>query len=103
MTGLVARRCLRHHQREAVALCPQCGHYFCRECISEHQGRILCSRCLNTFAVDAPRSRRWAGRFGDLLGAVSGLMFLWMAFYYFGRLLLAIPSSFHEGTFWSNF
>ncbi len=103
MTGLAARRCLRHRQREAVALCPECGKYYCRECISEHQGRILCTRCLNASAASGSRARGLAGRFGDLLCSSAGLLFLWMVFYYFGKFLLALPSSFHEGTLWSAF
>ena len=41
MTGLTTKRCLRHRQREAVAMCPACGQFFCRGAICEHEGRIL--------------------------------------------------------------
>ncbi len=103
MTSLAARRCLRHRQREAVAMCPECGHYYCRECISEHEGRILCTRCLNVSALSEVKARGLAGRTVDLLSGSLGLLFLWMVFYYFGKFLLALPSSFHEGTLWSAF
>jgi hypothetical protein len=46
MTAVAHQRCLHHHEREAVARCPECGHYFCRECITEHDERVICASCL---------------------------------------------------------
>jgi formylmethanofuran dehydrogenase subunit E len=39
-------RCQRHPGREAAARCPSCQQSFCRECITEHEGRMLCLACL---------------------------------------------------------
>lgn len=103
MTDLVSKRCLRHSQREAVVLCPACKHYFCRECIIEHQGLFLCSRCLNAATGGSKKGRGMSGVIGSLLASAAGFLFLWMSFFYLGKLLLAIPSSFHEGTLWSSF
>jgi hypothetical protein len=43
------------------------------------------------------------GVIGSLLASAAGFLFLWMSFFYLGKLLLAIPSSFHEGTLWRSF
>jgi hypothetical protein len=103
MNGLGSRRCQRHPAREAVALCPDCRGYFCRECVSEHEGRILCSHCLDAAAPPQHRQRKVVGRLFDLVLGAIGLVTLWLCLYYFGDLLLAIPSSFHEGTIWDSF
>ena len=43
--------------REAVARCPECTQFFCRECITEHDDRVLCSACLKKLAR-VPLTRR---------------------------------------------
>jgi len=105
--GLVAQRCFRHAAREAVARCPECRRFFCRECVTEHAGRVICASCLEALAAGAPPR---AGR-GALLRAVlraAGLavscaasaLVLWMFFYWLGRTLQLLPTPFHEGTLW---
>ncbi|MCI0613826.1 rhomboid family protein, partial [bacterium] len=37
------QRCFFHSQREAVVRCPECGRYYCRECVTEHLDRLLCA------------------------------------------------------------
>ena len=32
----------------------------------------------------------------------TGLFLLWLILYYLGRMLILLPSSFHEGTFWGG-
>jgi hypothetical protein len=100
MPELLHQRCLNHLQREAVARCTACRQYFCRECISEHQARVLCAACLRK-AADARPGRR--GRFGGLMRlgqCLAGLVLAWLFFYIMGECLLTLPSSFHEGTVW---
>jgi hypothetical protein len=100
MTSLVQRRCLNHAGREAVARCPECGRFFCRECISEHDDRILCAGCLGkTVATAARRSGALEGVFllGQCLLAVAAI---WFVFFLVGRSLLEIPTAFHEGRIW---
>jgi len=46
MASLHHQVCLNHHAREAVAKCPDCGHFYCRECIAEHDDRVICAACL---------------------------------------------------------
>ena len=97
---LTEQRCLHHPDREAVARCPGCGGFFCRECIVEHEDRVICAACLKKIAHQSEAKRsRFAGAFRALLFA-AGIFTAWLFFYFAGRLLLTIPSSFHEGTLW---
>ena len=100
--GLSKQRCFNHRQREAAAKCLECGRYFCRECITEHEDRFLCSKCLRDMA--APIKTKLPLLVGPvrLLQFIGGVAILWFVFYHFGDFLLQLPSSFHEGTLWSN-
>ena len=100
MNDVVTQKCFNHRHREAAARCPQCERYFCRECVTEHDDRVICAGCLRKIA--APR-RRVAPRLAGLLAVLrlaAGIMVLWLFFYYIGQGLLRLPSSFHEGTLW---
>lgn len=99
--NLSSRRCFNHVPREAVACCPECRRYFCRECISEHQGRVVCAGCLESLTVTVETKRSWSGGLFWLVMVLSGLFIGWVWFYYLGSFLLFLPSSFHEGTLWN--
>jgi hypothetical protein len=101
MSGLAHQRCFNHASREAVARCPECRRNFCRECIAEHDDRILCAACLKKQAAGPAEARR---RFAGLARAcqcLMGILTLWFFFHLVGESLLAMPASFHEGTFWT--
>jgi uncharacterized paraquat-inducible protein A len=103
MENLSHQRCFRHQEREAVARCPECRRYFCRECITEHDDRVVCATCLKKLTVTGVRSAsRWRLVRNSLHGLLAVLV-LWLVFYSLGRCLLSIPSSFHEGTVWKEF
>ena len=103
MSSLVHQRCLNHATREAAAKCPSCGHFFCRECVTEHENRMTCANCLAAGTAEPePRRRLNLAPVVLLAQAALGLMLLWFMFYGAGRLLLVMPSSFHEGTIWSD-
>lgn len=99
---LTRQRCFHHASREAVARCPECGNTFCRECVTEHDGRVICAVCLGRLAETRHEPRR---RLAELLRpaqVVAGLLLLWLLFFAAGRALVAIPSPFHEGTLWQE-
>ena len=99
---LASRKCANHWQREAAARCPECGRYFCRECITEHEDRLLCAACLKSLAHPSQRrSRSTANLFRGLQMLIS-LFILWIVFYYIGKALLLMPDEFHEGTLWED-
>lgn len=102
MTALVHSRCLNHGQREAVARCPLCTSYFCRECIVEHGGRVLCAPCLSKSALTAGKGR---SRWGAVLfppGAFFGFCLAWLFFLAVGKSLIRIPAAIHEGSWFES-
>ena len=102
MSSLVHQRCFNHVQRESVARCPECGHYFCRECITEHDDRVICAACLAKIARAPQLRRRTLAGLGRAAACLLGVIAIWFFFYLVGEELLAIPSSFHEGTMWQS-
>lgn len=99
-SALTLQRCFRHTDREAAARCPECGRFFCRECITEHEDRVLCVSCLESkTAAEGASPARWS-RITRLLQCGTGLFAAWIFFYYIGLILLSLPTAFHEGTLW---
>lgn len=98
MSRIAVQRCHVHFDREAVAKCVECTEFFCRECITEHEGRIVCAACLQKLALAAEKtgaSRLPLSRLASLFMAGVGLIGAWLFFYTLGRLLLSVPSEFH--------
>jgi hypothetical protein len=92
---LTFQRCLIHPGRKAIARCPACTNYFCRECVTEHEGRFLCSNCLQRSAP-IESVNRTAGWFMAAIGMTIGLTVAWFFFYLIGRLLILIPANLHD-------
>lgn len=100
MEDLLHQRCFNHMSREAVARCPECRRYFCRECVTEHEDKVLCAACLGIrINADVTRLSRFGGLARIARFLIGGAL-LWVFFYYLGQILLSLPSSFHEGTLW---
>lgn len=100
--SLLRQRCFHHPGREAAARCPACRRFYCRECVTEHEGHVLCAMCLGD---RTGLGRRRGRRLGWLLAPVQlagALLLSWLCFYALGQALLAIPSSFHEGEAWTR-
>ncbi|MFP4445330.1 MAG: hypothetical protein ACLFPD_03680 [Desulfosudaceae bacterium] len=102
MTDLSRQRCANHRDREAAARCPACHRYFCRECVTEHEGRMLCAACIADLAPAKAPARGRLARLSQGVWLVFGLVLLWTIFYYLGRLLMLLPASFHDGTLWQS-
>ena len=98
MAALLANRCLHHPVREAVARCPECGQFFCRECITEHEDRVVCSSCLKRLTAKKETKRRNFSPLVRVSAAALGILVAWLFFFVVGRILLNIPASVHEGT-----
>ncbi len=99
---LAGQRCFNHADREAAAQCLECGNYFCRECVTEHEHRMVCAACLAKIAEG--KSRRFS-RFGFAAAALQmalGVILAWLFFLLVGQSLLNLPSSFHEGQVWKK-
>ncbi len=99
MTEIEVLKCLNHPEREAVARCPSCLRFFCRECITEYSGKVLCSSCLRK-AHDAQTRLSARSWLSCGTAAAAGFMMLWLIFYSVGRILASIPQQTHGDTFW---
>jgi hypothetical protein len=100
MQNLLHQRCFNHAGREAVARCPECGGFFCRECVTEHEDRVVCSACLKKLAR-GPLARRPAlAKLFRFAQGFAALLVAWFFFFLIGETLLKIPASFHDGTLW---
>lgn len=91
MTPLIDQRCFHHASREAVVRCPGCRRFFCRECATECEGRMMCAACASARVLETGRHAsplRWIGLAG------AGFLLAWLIFYYLGMLLARIPSDF---------
>ena len=95
MSKLRRAKCSNHREREAVARCLVCGSDFCRECVTEHDGRMICAQCLSLQKKEAE------SRVGIvellLLGVGFGVSFLivWSFFNRLGSFLVSLPHEFH--------
>lgn len=97
------RRCVRHEEREAVARCVACGGGFCRECITEHDGKLYCAPCFAREAAGSsaqPRARADWRRLRGLALTAGSVFCLVLGFYLVGRVLAAVPPDWHDGTIW---
>ena len=100
MTNLHQQVCHNHGTREAVARCPECGLFYCRECIAEHEDRIICAACLRKTLRAPEQKRQPLAGLGRVAAFGLSFMIAWLAFYWSGKILLSIPTSFHDGTLW---
>lgn len=102
MANLTLQRCLNHATREAVARCPECRQFFCRECITEHDDRVICAACLKKLARTPLLKRPALANLVRVLHCALGLFLAWFFFHLLGEFLLELPSDFHEGTLWEQ-
>jgi hypothetical protein len=88
------QRCWNHQSREAVCRCPECGRPFCRECVTEHEARLLCAACLERLAHKVEARTGLVRRLAPIALLAASLAFAWVFFFTFGSLLseLAAPA-----------
>jgi hypothetical protein len=92
---LFGQRCSIHLEREAAVRCPGCSRFYCRECVTEHENRMLCAHCVaHPDAAPLPSAFHGARWFA---ASVGGLLIAWLVFYYLGMDLARMPSLFHGG------
>ena len=73
----IRQQCWNHESREAVCRCPGCARSYCRECVTEHEARLLCAACLRKALPDEVSQRRGMPRVVLLAG---GLLLAWVLF-----------------------
>lgn len=99
---MIEQRCFHHEFREAASRCPGCLRYFCRECVTEHDDRVLCAECLRKAFARETAHGGVMRRVARALLPIAGLLMAWLFFYALGRTLLSIPVAVHDGTVWQS-
>ena len=94
--------CLNHPQREAAAKCVACGRAFCRECVTALDRRMMCASCFRAKTEKKHKPKRDWFVISIIAQCLFGLLGLWLTAYFLGRVLLDIPSQYHEGTVWEK-
>jgi hypothetical protein len=93
MSVLLHQRCFNHETREAAARCTACRRFYCLECVTEYDRRMMCASCVAQLKLADPVAPKssvlWT------LGSLVGLLGAWLLFYYIGMGLARIPSDFH--------
>ena len=80
-TRLRDARCLFHPLREAAARCPHCGGTFCRECVTDEEGKLACPPCLRRMAHPQEEKVSQSRRFRRLLAGAVALSALMAIFF----------------------
>ena len=102
MDSPLRQRCFHHAERAAVARCVGCGRHFCRECVAEHEGRMICGACLRAGSRPRTDPRRWLGAVARGAHTAVAFFLLWLVFYWLGLVLARIPAPVHEGDVWAE-
>jgi hypothetical protein len=84
------QRCWNHELREAVCRCPRCGRSFCRECVTEHESRLLCAACLRDTAREEAARRGSLRRLASVGMALAGVVLAWAMVFSAAEGLIAI-------------
>jgi hypothetical protein len=92
---LVLQKCTNHPGREAVARCPGCAGYYCRECVTEHEGKFLCSSCIQRKEATVHAASSFGSRVLNGIAVIVGMVVAWCLFYIVGRILILIPPNLH--------
>jgi len=95
-----SQRCFNHSLREAAARCPECRRFFCRECVAEHDDRVICASCLKKLAAPGLAKRRAFSTTMRSAQVVVGILVVWFFFFTIGESLLRLPASFHDSSVW---
>lgn len=102
MQNLAEQTCLNHPLREAAARCPECKSFYCRECITEHDDRVICASCLRKLARPTGERKNPALVLKQIVLFLGGILTMWLFFYWAGQILLLIPAEFHDASLWQN-
>lgn len=98
----LAQVCLHHRDRPAVARCPSCGESYCRECVVEHDFRLICASCLAKLSQAKKKAGRSWLPAAPVLQAAAGLMLSWWFFSWVCGRLHDDPAAVHKGFKWST-
>jgi hypothetical protein len=72
-------RCRNHPERAAAARCPECVLFFCRECVTEHDGKLLCAACTRK-SVSARLGKARSSALGASAVLLCAFVTAWLLF-----------------------
>ncbi|NNE92276.1 MAG: rhomboid family protein [Verrucomicrobiales bacterium] len=102
-TPLSRTTCLIHVDRPATARCPGCGTFYCGECITEHDGKLTCARCLSTEReLPEETASRLSLPVMPVVHLAIAIVVCWGTFYAMAQTLASLPDQFHDGTIWES-
>jgi hypothetical protein len=81
------KRCFNHASREAAARCPNCKQDFCRECITEHAGKMLCVNCLKASSEKKKKKRRFLHSVFNVFIFIAAIILIYLCFAWMGRAI----------------
>src|ERR1700731_1627705 len=90
-TRLRHARCLFHPLREAAARCPHCGGTYCRECVTDEEGKLACPPCLRRMARPPAPKASLTRRFRQVLAGLTALAALMAPFFALLRWRMNTP------------
>jgi hypothetical protein len=102
MTPGLQQRCWNHEGREAVCRCPECGRSFCRECVSEHQARLLCAACLARVARASAPKRSPLRRLAPPLLGLAGMLLAWVVLFGAGESIIILAERAEQASWQSR-
>jgi hypothetical protein len=91
MAGIeLQQRCWNHEEREASCRCPACGRSYCRECVSEHEGRLLCAACLIRVTAGAQQSGGRLQKLSPAAMIAAAILLAWLTYWAAGESVMAV-------------
>jgi hypothetical protein len=100
---LAKTMCSIYPDRPAAARCPMCRRFFCAECITEHEGRLICTSCLAKITMPSTAiARHWRVPIWPAAQFLGAILVTWLVFPFFAGFLRDLPDEFHDGTIWEQ-
>ncbi len=102
--ALLTQSCLHHAGRPAVARCPSCSQSYCRECVVEHDYKLICASCLARVAEAVTRPGKKPGRFpiAAVIQFALALFAGWLIVQLVADIIMSLPSDIHDGLIWEQ-
>ena len=80
--------CVTHADRLSVARCPSCRQFYCSECITEHEGRMICAACLELKSVKPVRVEKVRSfPLAAILQCLVATAVILLVFYFFAQIM----------------
>jgi hypothetical protein len=97
MAGIeLQQRCWNHEAREAACRCPGCGRSYCRECVSEHEGRLLCAACLSAVTAGHEPIGARGRNLAPAAMIAAAILLAWLTYWAAGESVMSVIRRMHQ-------